>query len=259
MEPVRLPPVIDTHCHLDFPEFDVDREQVIARSKAEGVHYIVNVGSTVETSARAVGLAQKNDFIYACVGCHPHDADSFNDEGLRLLEELCGKEKVVGIGEIGLDYYRDLSSRTNQRRVFEILIDLARRRELPLVIHTRDAQAETLEVLREKKAGRVIIHCFSGGPAFLSACLDMGFFVSFTCNITYKKAEPLREIVKLCPLNRMCVETDAPYLSPEGSRGRRNEPSACRRVCEQIAQVKGIAAEEIAAATTANARAFFRI
>jgi TatD DNase family protein len=259
MEPLRLPPVIDTHCHLDFPEFDVDREQVIARSKAEAVHSIVNVGSTVETSVRAVELAARNDFIYACVGCHPHDADSFTDDGLRTLDELCGKQKVVGIGEIGLDYFRNLSSAANQRRVFETLIGLAQRRTLPIVVHTREAQEETLAVLREKKAREVIIHCFSGDAAFLSSCLDLGFYVSFTCNITYKKAHALREIVKLCPLDRMCIETDAPYLSPEGRRGQRNEPWACRRACEQIAQVKGLPVEKIAAATTANARAFFRI
>jgi TatD DNase family protein len=259
MDSQPLPPVIDTHCHLDFPEFDADREEVIARAKAGGIAAVVNAASTVETSVRGAELAAKVAFLYACAGCHPHDADSFTPEGLALLEELCKKPKVVAVGETGLDYYRNLSSPQNQRAVFETLIDLAHRNGLPLVIHTRHAQEETLAVLRQKEVHNAVIHCFSGDEAFLSACLDLGLHVSFTCNITYKKSEELRRIVKLCPLDRMFAETDAPYLSPEGSRGKRNEPSAARRACEQIAAVKGIPVEEVCASTTANALRFFKI
>ncbi len=254
-----LPQVIDTHCHLDFPEFDADRDQVVARSRAEGVVAMVNVGSTVETSARAVALAAVYPGLYACVGVHPHDADAFTPRDLATLKELCKKSKVVGIGETGLDYYRTLSSPANQRRVFEECIDLGLEKGLPLVIHTREAQAETLEILKAKKVSRAIIHCFSGGPDFLSACLDLGFYVSFTGNITYRKADLLREAAKLCPLDRVCVETDAPYLPPEGRRGTRNDPTGAKVACEKLAEIKGIPFAEAAAATTANARRFFGI
>jgi TatD DNase family protein len=259
MEPLKLPPVIDTHCHLDFPEFDCDREDAIARAMTGGIEYLINAGSTVESSRKGVELSRAYERVYACVGCHPHDADSFSPEGLAMLETLCAEKKVVAIGETGLDYYRNLSSPANQRRVFESHIDLAARKGLPLVVHSRDAREETLAVLKEKKVKRAIIHCFAGDAAFLSACLELGLYVSFTCNITYKKAEELRAMVKLCPLDRMCVETDAPYLSPEGLRGRRNEPVLARRACEQIAAVKGISVEEAAVATTANAKLFFKI
>jgi len=254
-----LPQVIDTHCHLDFDDFDADREQVIAAAVANAVRAMVNVGSTVENSARAVELAARYPAIYACVGCHPHDAEGFGDEGMARLEELSASPKVVGIGETGLDYYRDLSPREKQRRVFALQIELAKRRGLPLVIHSREAQDDTIAIMREHRVERAIIHCFSGPATFLTACLDLGYYVSFTCNITYKKANMLREMVALAPLERVCVETDCPYLPPEGSRGRRNDPLGARVALEQVAKIKGIDIQAAAAATTANARAFFGI
>lgn len=253
----RPPAVIDSHCHLDFPEFDADRANVIARAKAAGIACVVNAASTVETSVRGAALAAENDFVRACAGCHPHDAEAFTRAGLDTLDELCAARKVVAVGEIGLDYYRNLSSPANQRRVFETLLDLAIRRDMPVVIHSREAQADTLDVLRQKKVRKAIIHCFSGGTDFLNACLDLGFYVSFTCTITYKKADAVREAVKQCPLDRICVETDAPYLPPEGRRGTRNEPAAAADACRKVAELKGIPFEEAAAATTANARRFF--
>lgn len=254
-----LPPVIDTHCHIDFDDFDADRDAVIAAAAAQGIQAMINVGSTVEASERAVALAQRYPSIYACVGCHPHDAQEFGDDGLARLEELSASPKVVAIGEIGLDYYRNLSAPEIQRRAFAAQIELARRRGLPLVIHSREAQDDTIAVMKEHNVTRAIIHCFAGPAAFLAACLEMGCYVSFTCNITYKKATMLREMVAMAPLERICVETDCPYLPPEGSRGRRNDPLAARTAMEQVAKIKGIDVETAAAATTANARRFFGI
>jgi TatD DNase family protein len=223
------------------------------------VNAVINVGSTVETSQRGVELARSHPNVYAAVGCHPHDAEAFDDAQLKTLEGLCSDPRVKAVGEIGLDYFRTLSSPESQRRVFHALIDLSLRTGLPMVVHTRQAQEETLAILKEKKVSRAIIHCFSGDAAFLSACLDMGFYVSFTCTITYKKAGELREAARLCPLDRVCVETDAPYLPPEGRRGQRNEPASAAVACEMLAQVKGIPYEVAAEATTANAKRFFGI
>ncbi|MGE5308385.1 MAG: TatD family hydrolase [Deltaproteobacteria bacterium] len=252
-------PIIDTHCHLDFKDFDIDRDQIIANCRSNGLVAVVNVGSTLATSKAAVEMAAQYDIVYACVGCHPHDADSFTPADLSLLEELCSRPKVVGIGETGLDYYHNLSTVENQRRVFEAHIDLARRKGLPLVVHTREAQEDTLAVLDAHKAEKVIIHCFAGDEKFLKACIDRGYYISFTCNITYKKAANLRQAAAIAPLERICVETDAPYLSPEGRRGKRNEPVYARAACDQVAVSRGMDKDEAARATTANARKFFNI
>lgn len=251
--------LIDTHCHLDFPEYDSDRDAVIQRAKDNNLEYIINVGSDLENSRRAVLLSRKYDMVFATVGCHPHDADGFGEQGYKELEELSRDNKVAAIGEIGLDYYRNLSSPENQKKVFIQLIRLALNRKLPLVIHTRQAPEDTLEILRAEQVGNAIIHCFSGDADFMRQCLDLGYYLSFTCNITYKKAENLRQVLRLAPLDRICLETDAPYLSPEGYRGKRNEPWFVKMVAEEIARVRGISFEEVCRATTENAKRFFNL
>ena len=249
--------LIDTHCHLDFPQFDPDREEVIRRSRAGGIACLIDVGSTLKNSAAAVGLAQKHDFIYAAVGIHPHDAASLDENAHAALKELAGKKKVVAIGETGLDYFKNYSPRESQRRAFISLIRLAKESGLPLIIHSRQAQDDTLDILRDFLPLKAVVHCFSGDEKFLEDCLGLGFFISFTCNITYKKAQALRALVRAAPLERVFLESDAPYLPPEGLRGKRNEPLQVKAAAEAIAGIKGISAAGVGDITSANARRFF--
>ncbi|MDD5348332.1 MAG: TatD family hydrolase [Candidatus Omnitrophica bacterium] len=251
--------LIDTHCHLDFPEFDADRAAVLARAGEKGVGYVINIGSSLAGSRNSVRLAEEYDNVFATVGCHPHDAKDCSDADTAELRVLAQAGKVVAIGEIGLDYYRNLSPHDSQRTLFASLLALAGELGLPAVIHSRDAHEETLGILKEQKIERAIVHCFGSDEKFLRECLDRGYYVSFTCNITYKKADQLRQVVRNVPLERMCLETDAPYLSPEGFRGKRNEPSFVRLLAEEVARIRGTSVEEIARATTENAKTFFNL
>ncbi len=250
--------LIDTHCHLDFPAFNHDRDEVINRALSSGVGYIINVGSSLKGSYDSVKLALDYTCIYAAVGIHPHEADTVNEKDIIEIRNLAKKDKVVAIGETGLDYYRNYSE-ISQKDLFIAHIKLSKDLGLPLLIHSRQAQADTLKIIREFMPLRGVVHCFSGTEIFLEECLSLGFFISFTCNITYKKAQDLRGVVKSAPLDRIMLETDAPYLPPEGSRGKRNEPSNVRRLCEEIARIKSITFEETALVTTNNAKEFFAL
>lgn len=251
--------LVDTHCHLDFPEFDSDRQAVTKRAQDAGLGYIINVGSSLQGCQRSLNLTREYDFIYTTIGIHPHEADSFKEGVYDSLKGLARKEKVVAIGEIGLDYYRNLSAHENQKRLFLALIKLAKELGLPLVIHTRQAQPDTLEILKAQMPLKAVVHCFSGDELFLKECLDLGFLISFTCNLTYKKAQALRELAKLVPLERLLLETDAPYLSPEGLRGRRNEPQHVKVLAEELSRIRGLDFAKLAEATTENAIRFFNL
>jgi len=251
--------LVDTHCHLDFPAFEPDREAVIQRAKEAGIGYLVNIGATLDSSSAACGLAEKYAQVYSGVGVHPHDADGFNQEAEDKLKKLALRSKVVAIGETGLDYYRNLSSEEHQLHAFNQQIQLAKDLKLPLVIHSRQAETQVMQVLKTAMPVKAVIHCFSGGESFLKECLDSGFYISFTCNITYKKAQALRDMVKLTPLDRLMLETDAPYLSPEGFRGKRNEPMQVKLLAEAVSLIKGVSIEEIADKTTRNAKEFFKL
>jgi len=251
--------LIDTHCHLDFPAFDADRALVIQRAREEGIAYFIDIGSTLDSSVSACALAQKYPEVYASVGVHPHDADSFDLKAKAKLKELAQQGKIVAIGETGLDYYRNLSNPENQKQAFIQQIEIAKDLKLPLVIHCRQAEKDLLQILKSAFPLQAVVHCFSGDEDFLQECLDSGFFISFTCNITYKKAQGLREMVKLTPLDRIMLETDAPYLSPENFRGQRNEPLQIKLLANQISQIKGVSFECIAELTTQNAKSFFKL
>lgn len=251
--------LIDTHCHLDFPEFDADLNEVIRRAKSEGIGYIINIGSSLQGSKKALELSRKHNFIYATIGLHPHEADKFDAEVKASIEKLAREDKVVAIGETGLDYYKNYSKIENQKALFKYLVKLARDSSLPLVIHNRKAQDDTLNILNGALPIKAVVHCFSGDENFLKKCLDLGFFISFTCNITYKKAKDLRTFVKLTPLDRLMLETDAPFLPPEGFRGKRNEPAYVKFLAEEIARIKEVSFEEVARITTDNARRFFNL
>ena len=253
--------LIDTHCHLDFKDFDDDRPAVLKRSMDSGIGVIINVASSMEGTARSIQIAGENDFIYASAGIHPHEADKVSDNDIKLFAEFLNKPKVVAIGEIGLDYYKNISSKENQQRLFIRLLEIAKDASLPLIIHNRDAHTDMIDTLKNIIGSPIngVMHCFSGDEKFLKICLDMGFFISFTCNITYKNANSLREIVKLVPTDRLLLETDAPFLAPQAFRGKRNEPAYIKYVAEEISRIKGLSFEEIAGITTKNAGQLFKI
>jgi len=253
--------LIDTHCHLDFKDFNDDRAAVLKRSRDSGIGVIINVASSMEGTARSIQIAGENDFIYASLGIHPHEADSVSGNDIKLFAEFLDKPKVVAIGEIGLDYYKNISSKENQKKLFIKLLEIAKDTNPPLIIHNRDAYIDTIDILKNITGSSVngVMHCFSGDEKFLKICLDMGFFISFTCNITYKNADSLRKIVKLVPMDRLLLETDAPFLAPQDFRGKRNEPMHVKYVAEEVAKIKGISFEEAARITTENAIKLFRL
>ncbi len=249
--------LIDTHCHLDFPEFDRDRGEVVARAAKVDVGCIINVGSSLTGSRRSVELSRQYPGVYAVVGIHPHEADGFKLADAEEIKKLALQEKVVAIGEIGLDYFKNFSKSENQKPLFVSLVSVAKELGLPLVIHSREASDDTLNVLKEAMPVMAVVHCFSGDESFLKNCLDLGFSVSFTCNVTYPKAQGLRDLVKAVPLDRLMLETDAPYLSPQELRGKRNEPANVAILAREAAGIMGKSLEKVAEATTANAKKFF--
>src|SRR6266446_3095505 len=222
---------VDSHCHIDGAEYDADREEVIRRARDAGVTTMLNVGTGDPHSGafeRAVELAEKHTDIYAAVGVHPHDAKLFDDRAERRLLDLANQSRqVIAWGEIGLDYHYDHSPRDVQRKVFERQLRLARLLELPVVIHSREANDDTIAILRDELAGYErggVLHCFGGSLEMATSAIDLGFFISFAGNLTFKKAEDLRSIAKQLPLDRLLIETDCPYLTPVPFRGKRNEP-----------------------------------
>ena len=253
--------LIDSHAHLEMPEFKKDLEEVIQRAKISGIDHIFTVGTEKGDWNRALEIARSHPKIYAILGVHPHNAKEIDDRTYPILQELCKNEKVRAYGEIGLDFFRNLSPREVQIKRFREQIALAKELHLPIVVHDRDAHLETLEILKSEKAEDCggIIHCFSGNYRMAKECLDMGFYISVPGTITFKNAEPFRDIVRRLPLEALLVETDAPYITPVPFRGKRNEPSYVRYTAEKVAEVKKISFEKVAEVTTQNALRIFRL
>lgn len=253
--------LVDTHTHLDAEQFDEDREETIARAVEQGITRMINIGFNRETIPSTMELAERYDFIYAAVGWHPQDAVTMKEEDLDWIAELCRHEKVVAIGEIGLDYYWDTSPRDVQHAVFRKQIGLARELGMPIVIHNRDAHEDTVRILREEKAHEVggVMHAFSGSWETAKLCLNMGFHLSFGGPITFKNAKQPKEVLKQTPLDRLLLETDAPYLTPHPYRGKRNESAYVRFVAEAAAELKGMDLHELAKITTNNSLERFGI
>jgi len=258
---MALAPLIDTHAHLDSSQFGDDLDQVLLRAEEAAISQIITIGCDLESSRKSCELAAAHDFIYAAVGFHPHDATAVNDQSLAELRELAGQEKVVAIGEIGLDYYRDHSPREVQRQAFRKQLDLAGELNLPVIIHDRDAHEDVLTLLRQAagKKLRGVLHCFSGDAELARACLDLGFFISFAGPVTYPRNEALRAVVKTIPTEHLLVETDCPYLAPQTFRGRRNEPAHVRLTAEKVAELKGISLEDLSRITRLNVHRLFGI
>jgi TatD DNase family protein len=257
---------IDSHCHIDGPEYDADREDVIARAHDAGVDAMLNVGTGDPHSGafeRAVALAEKHEEIYAAIGVHPHDAKLFDDAAERLLLSLVEQSKrVIAWGEIGLDYHYDHSPRETQREVFRRQLRLARGLNLPVVIHSRDADEDTIAILREEVSGydrAGVLHCFGGSLAMAEAAIELGFYISFAGNLTFKKADNLRDVAVRLPLDRLLIETDCPYLTPVPFRGQRNEPARVIETARCLAVIHGKEAEEIGRLTSENFLKLFRV
>lgn len=245
--------MIDSHSHIYTPRFNEDREAVIERACKAQIIQLLQVGCNLEESRTVVDLAQKVPGIYASVGVHPHDADTVNEHVLAELEKLARHPKVVAWGEIGLDFYYDNSPREIQIEAFRAQIRKPEELGLPVVIHTRDAEPETLEILKNNPVSRGgHVHCFTGTDGMASELLDMGFHIGFTGIITFKSAADLREVVKLTPMDRILIETDSPYLAPIPHRGKRNEPAFVLHVAEAVAQIKEVSVEHVIEQTTQN-------
>lgn len=266
MSESALPPdvqVIDSHCHLDYRGHDDEREAAIVRAREAGVVQMVNVESKSSLAAceKTVAIARQHDDIFAVVGYHPHDARLVDDAAIDGLRALAGDPRVVAIGETGLDYHYDHSPRDEQGDGFRRFLRLARELDLPVVIHTREAEEDTLAILREEPLGPAggVIHCFTGTLGMAEACVDLGFHVSISGIVTFKNAGDIPEVARRVPLERLLVETDSPFLAPIPHRGRKNEPAYVVHVAAKVAELRGMELGELARATVANTRRLFRL
>lgn len=245
--------IFETHAHLDFPQFDQDRDEIIHRCFQNSIAYIINIGVDKKTIAGSLKLAEKYPQIFAAVGWHPHDAKDFDRD---FLLQKARHPQVVAIGECGLDYYRNLSPRSVQMRVFEEQIGIAGELNLPLVVHDRDAHQDCYDILKKNGAGKVVFHCFSGDEIFAEKVLERGWKISFTGTITYKNNQ-LENIIRSIPENMFFIETDSPYLSPVPLRGKRNSPLNLRYIIEKIAEIRGITPKKVAELSCQNAEEYF--
>lgn len=252
--------LIDTHAHLDFQQYDADRNEVIRRAAEADVKGIINIGIDLATSKKAIALAEHYPNIYAAIGIHPHDSADAGKQDFDELFDLADHPKVVAIGEIGLDFYRNISAAETQKKVFKLLLNLAQEKELPIIVHTRQASNEIMAILRErsKRGWRGVFHCFSGDAAMAAKLLDMGFHISFTGNITFKNSRSV-EIIKDVPLERLLLETDCPFMAPVPHRGKRNEPAYVRYVAQKIADAKNVSPGHVGEVTSNNANQLFGI
>ena len=245
--------LIDSHAHIQLDKFDADRGAVLEQAQEAGVHAIMVIGFDLETSRGAIALAEKYDQIYATVGMHPHDAKDLHDETMHIFRDLAAHPKVLALGEMGLDYYRNLSPRSIQKAAFERQLDLAEELDLPIVIHNREAYHDIVPILQARR-GRVrgVMHCFSGNVEIMHQSLALGFHIGIGGPVTYRKSDTLQEVAQKVPADALLVETDCPWLAPQFRRGKRNEPAYVRATAEKIAELRGISLEEIGEITTQN-------
>ncbi len=253
--------LIDTHAHLEMREFNDDRDEVIQRAREAGVEYIVTIGTTVESSRDAVMLADKYDFIHAAVGIHPHEVKDILHPAYDILRHFAQHKKVVAYGEIGLDYHYEHSPRADQKRKFRDMLREARKLELPVIVHDREAHEDTLQILSEEWSSELggVLHCFSGDLPMAARLIELGFSLSIAGPITFPKAGALRDVVRQIPIEHLLIETDSPYLAPTPMRGKRNEPAFVRHTAEALAKLKGLSFDDVARITSFNAMQLFGI
>ena len=252
--------LFDTHAHYDAEQFDPDRDDVLAALPGAGVALVVNPGCDLPSSGAALSLAAKWPFLYAAVGYHPENCAPYREEDLDTIRDMARRDKCVAIGEIGLDYYwEENPPRELQRRVFRDQMALARELDLPVIVHDREAHGDSLAVVRDFPQVRGVFHCFSGSAEMARELVKLGWMISFTGVLTYKNARKALEVVEWLPMDRIMIETDSPYLTPEPFRGKRNDSSRVHLVAEKIAQIKGLEPDEAARITLENGKRFFRI
>lgn len=253
--------MIDAHAHLDDDKFRGDLDQVIQRAMSVGVSGILTAGSDLESSRTGVAIAKQHPIVYAAVGYHPHEASRATAEDLEAIEALCRENKVVAIGEIGLDFYRNLSAADDQITVFREHLKIAQRTGMPVVVHSRDAVEDTFDILREWTKStvnsRCMMHCFTGDPDLAARYLELGFYISIAGPVTYPNNTKTKDVVRTLPLDRLIIETDSPVLAPQRVRGKRNEPAYLKDTVDCIAEIKGLSPDEISKATEANTVALF--
>ncbi len=254
------PFLVDTHAHLDFNVYDGDRDQVVYRANEADVRAIITIGIDLVSSRKAVSLAEKYSSVYAAIGIHPHDVVAAGEDDLEQLASLAQHPKVVAIGEVGLDFFRNLSPPEVQRRYFRNFLDLSLRTDKPLIIHTRDADEAMLSMLGEKSrpSWQGVFHCFSGDARMAEKVLAMGFYISFTGVVTFKNFRAV-ELLRQIPLERLLLETDCPFMTPEPHRGKRNEPAYVHYIAQKIAEIKGIDYEKVAYTTSQNFERLFQV
>lgn len=248
---------IDSHAHLEMKEFDADRREVIERAGLAGVECIVTVGTNLSLSRKALSLARQYQNIYATVGVHPHDVSRAGDKIFDDLKALAQDPKVVAYGEIGLDYFRNISPREKQVEMFGRQLELAAELHLPVVIHDRDAHEQTLRMVKSSGIRKGVFHCFSGDWLMAKQCIDLGFYISVPGVVTFDKSQKLHDVVRQVPLERLLLETDCPYLTPVPHRGKRNEPAFVVHTAQKVAELRGLNLEDVARAATQNTRRLF--
>ncbi len=251
--------LIDTHAHLNLDNFKKDVEACVLRAKEAGVRAVINVGIDLKTSIRALELAHAYDDLWATAGIHPHEVKRANEETYAILRALLADNKMVAVGEIGLDYAKEYSPREVQSEHFVRQLALAKELNLPVVIHSREASPDIMHLLRGELPERFVFHCYAGSQQEAREILDLGGYISITGIVTFPRAENIRQIVRYVPIERLMLETDCPFLAPVPYRGKRNEPAFVRYVAEKVAEIKGLSLEECARQTTSNAREFFGI
>ena len=249
----------DTHAHYDDKAFDNDRHALLARLNSEGVDYILDPGCDLASSRAAIALAERFDFVYAAVGFHPEELERYSEEDFQQMEALVAHPKCAAIGEIGLDYYWDASHKEEQKALFRRQIDLALGLDKPVIVHDREAHGDCMEIVRDYPGLRGVFHCYSGSAEMAEELLKRGWYLGFDGPVTYKNARKALEVLELCPLERILIETDSPYLSPVPMRGKRNDSGNLPYIVDKIAEIKGLSHEAVAAATMTNGRRLFGI
>lgn len=257
-KPKIKPGLIDTHCHLEMEAYNPDREEVIQRAKDAGIEEMITIGSDLKGNIGGLELSRKYGFIYSSVGFHPHDAKDLTEKIFDQIRTWAKEDKVVAIGEIGLDYHYDHSPREVQREVFLKQLKLAEEVDLPVIVHSREAEKDTLDIIEKSGAVKGVFHCFSGDTEMAAQAMKLGFFISIAGPVTFKKAKGLKEVAGMVPDERLLIETDAPYLTPEPFRGKRNEPSYLVHTAKAIAELRHVSFEDIARITTLNAKHLFK-
>lgn len=252
---------IDSHAHLDDKRFDTDRDELINSLSDNGIETVLNPGADLKSSKNALFLAEKYPFIYAAVGCHPHDTKYMNDDTMNKFKEMAKSNKVIAIGEIGLDYYYDNSDRDTQKKWFREQIRLAKELDLPYIVHDRDAHEDILNIMKEEHydGARGILHCYSGSVELSREFIKLGFYISLAGPVTFAKARVSKLVAKEIPFDKLLIETDSPYLTPEPFRGKRNEPKYVRYVAEEIAKIRNVSIDEVAEKTKKNFKTLFEI